>query len=365
MPDDVRNDDPTDGAVTSDNIREILRNNNPFSSSSAGNPWDGGYPDGTFINPDVTSINEDVYNGILGLVQSLQENPCEPKAVLVLGETGFGKTHLIGRLRRQGLNGAMPYSFAYIQPLINPNRPFRYLLREVVINLCRNMNAPFGHTQLDLLVKDVKSNFSGRSDNKPGDDGVINEKIPWLFLGKEQIIRRLPALNIPGLRRILVGLQGAKRRVYGWYVTLFATQQTGQKRSKAGMLIVGSRLISWVSVVLRMLDRVWLKIWIRPRAPADDLNRIEQETINFLRNQEPALNASFLKVLFRYTRDATRTAAADWLMGNVIEREVAQRLGVDDREKNRRCGPGRGSAEHSFWHRLVAGPLRTPYRDLF
>ncbi len=113
--------------------RRILRRRNPFASVSVGDPLDAASDDRF---PDVPSINEAAFAAIRDLIAQKADRPWERFAVMVLGEVGEGKTHLMARLRRHSREADPPFSFAYIQPIEDPERPFGYLLREWVANLC-------------------------------------------------------------------------------------------------------------------------------------------------------------------------------------------------------------------------------------
>ncbi len=113
--------------------RRILRRRNPFASVSVGDPLDAAADDRF---PDVPSINEAAFAAIRDLIAQKADRPWERFAVMVLGEVGEGKTHLMARLRRRSREADPPFSFAYIQPIEDPERPFGYLLREWVANLC-------------------------------------------------------------------------------------------------------------------------------------------------------------------------------------------------------------------------------------
>ncbi len=123
----------------------ILKDNNPFSSASVGDPWEGRYP-------SVGSINDAAFEGLRRLIRQKATNPALPVAALVLGEAGSGKTHLLGRILEYGKETKPAFSFAYVQPIEDPEQTFRYLLREVVVNLCRPAGGPSSATQLDRLL---------------------------------------------------------------------------------------------------------------------------------------------------------------------------------------------------------------------
>jgi Cdc6-like AAA superfamily ATPase len=107
----------------------ILKQRQPFVSSSVSDPKD-------HIFPDVPAINGKVYQSVIDLVRMKSHNPSIPLAALVLGEAGYGKTHLINRLIRNADNQKdLTYRVAYIQPIEDPAQTYSYLLREIVTNL--------------------------------------------------------------------------------------------------------------------------------------------------------------------------------------------------------------------------------------
>ena len=114
--------------TAADDIIDGLRRHNPFASGVAGDPRKDRYP-------DVPGLGDTAFNGILGLIAQKQRSPGMNVAGMVVGETGVGKTHLIARLIDAGTNGEVPCHTAYLRPFIDPHGGFRYLLREIVVNL--------------------------------------------------------------------------------------------------------------------------------------------------------------------------------------------------------------------------------------
>ena len=82
-------------------------------------------------------------------------NPALNCAGLIVGEVGSGKTHLLGRILTQRQQTRFPCAFAYIQPLEDPEQTYRYLLREVMVNLFHPMAASPQATQFRRLVTRV------------------------------------------------------------------------------------------------------------------------------------------------------------------------------------------------------------------
>jgi hypothetical protein len=111
------------------NYLEILKQRKPFASSNVSDPKD-------HLFPDVPSINADIYHSVIDLVRMKSQNPTIPLAALVLGEAGYGKTHLINRMIRNADSYQdLSYRVAYIQPIEDPAQTYSYLLREIVTNL--------------------------------------------------------------------------------------------------------------------------------------------------------------------------------------------------------------------------------------
>ncbi len=124
---------------------DLLKQRNPFASSSVGDPWDRDYP-------HVPSINEPAFAGLCHLMAQKAHDPALNCAGLILGEVGSGKTHLLGRLLEHRTQAQPPFAFAYIQPIEDPDQTYRYLLREVMVNLCRPAHvAPYA-TQLEAVL---------------------------------------------------------------------------------------------------------------------------------------------------------------------------------------------------------------------
>ncbi|MFO7886238.1 MAG: hypothetical protein R6U68_15590, partial [Desulfobacteraceae bacterium] len=133
-----------------ENVLNILKETNPFSSSSAGNPWADRYP-------DVPGLGEGEFQDVLKLIGYKAQNPASPHAGLVLGDAGSGKTHLICRLFDNSQNSIQPYSCAYIQPIIDHHKAFRYLLREIVASLVRKKNEKTDFSVFERITAGILS----------------------------------------------------------------------------------------------------------------------------------------------------------------------------------------------------------------
>ena len=139
--------------MTDSQYLEILKEKQPFVSSSVSDPKD-------HIFPDVPSINSDVYHSLINLIRNKSQHPSMPLAAVVQGEAGDGKTHLINRLiRNREKSKQNTYQVAYIQPIEDPDQTYTYLLREIVTNLFvpldNNRPATIMHGILANLVKPI------------------------------------------------------------------------------------------------------------------------------------------------------------------------------------------------------------------
>ncbi len=245
-----------------------LRAENPFTSSSVGDPWEDRYF-------DVRSVNERAFNEISQLIDQKIKDPALSCAGLVFGEVGSGKTHLVSRILNYDKENEFRFSFAYIQPIEDPEQTYRYLLREVIVNLCYPIHKNSAVTQMDMIL-----DKSFRE---------IEEPDPASFAAQAE--RCLKAFRNDPLR-------------------LFR-----EKKIRTGMLKeLGSSFKSFVVA--------------RKRRSPDEADK---KALEFMRTLFPDIPKEFLKVLFQYQIPEKRAAAVDWLKGIAIDGEDALRLGVADR----------------------------------
>lgn len=138
------------------NYVETLKKKKPFASSNVSDPKD-------HLFPDVSSINDNVYQAVIDLIRIKAQNPSIPLAALVLGEAGYGKTHMINRLLRNvDSQSDLSYRIAYIHPIEDPAQTYSYLLREIVTNLFypiqNNHPATIMHGILAEIIKKILIN---------------------------------------------------------------------------------------------------------------------------------------------------------------------------------------------------------------
>ena len=106
------------------NQREILQENNPFSSHTQPDPWVNQFP-------TISSINGDAFLTITRIISYKQTNPHDPVGILVKGEAGSGKTNMIARIREYCENTSFEVKFSTIRPIINYNTPIQHLFMEL------------------------------------------------------------------------------------------------------------------------------------------------------------------------------------------------------------------------------------------
>lgn len=145
--------------------RELLMENNPFYTGTVGNPWDD-------QQPDVPGINCGAFVAVRGLIRQKAKNPSQGYGALVLGEAGAGKTHLLKRILAATRQDDTLASFAYVRPVLDVEAPLRYLLREIVINLCKELSEQQTDTQLDRFVAEILYDFLCN-----GQDPSMNAKL--------------------------------------------------------------------------------------------------------------------------------------------------------------------------------------------
>ncbi|OQY53645.1 MAG: hypothetical protein B6245_22595 [Desulfobacteraceae bacterium 4572_88] len=256
-----------------DNERKmnLLRDENPFTSSSVGDPWGEKYL-------DVRSINERAFREISQLIDQKIRNPALPCAGLAFGEVGSGKTHLISRILKYDRTSEFRFSFAYIQPIEDSEQTYRYLLRELIVNLCYPIHTTSGKTQLDIILEKSFREVS-QDDAPPSDPESLGDFLEEFRKGPVQAFRN-------------------KKLVLGMFRELGETVKAFMGKNPL---------------------------------PAPRLAGKERKAIEFMRAKFPDIPKEFFKVLFQYQILEKRSAATDWLKGVAIDEEDAARLQVSDR----------------------------------
>ncbi|XZE55347.1 ATP-binding protein [Planctomycetaceae bacterium SH139] len=118
---------------------------------------------------DVREIHSDVFELCLRAVETVRQE-ARSSSVLIFGEQGSGKTHLLARLQRQ-LTDTETYPdleddwqiFVYLRMRTSSGRIWRKIRSELVMDLMRPM--PDGLTQLDhVLAKRLATQCDGHAD---------------------------------------------------------------------------------------------------------------------------------------------------------------------------------------------------------
>jgi len=246
--------------MSEDRRLKILREENPFISSSVGDPRDNRYQ-------DVVSINQHAFEGLASLIRQKKKNPFLPCAGLVFGEIGSGKTHLIGRVLNLAIAADSFFSLAYIQPIEDTEETYRYLLREIIVNLCQSTDRHSNQNHLGFVLdKALRSSVPGA---KSTGDMMIEE---WSS----------------GLRAALA------------------------KDTKSRL----KDMVRLAKTSFQLLTR-------RPQA--------QVSVSDALRARFPDIPKLVLHVLIQYFAPEKRTAVLDWLKGVIIDEKEAALLDVPDR----------------------------------
>ena len=218
--------------MDSDARLALFRQHNPFTSSSVGDPWEATYP-------DVPAINEHAFRSLWQLIEQKMRSPALNCAGLILGEVGSGKTHLLGRILTQSTQTRSPCAFAYIQPLEDPEQTYRYLLREVMVNLFHPMAASPQATQFRRLV--TKVFLEGHPDRQVPARLVLT---PSTFTAIQQRVMRL--------------LRTAYPAISGHFVHVLLQYAVLERRTAAMQWLTGSVLDEADTTLLQVPDRTRL-----------------------------------------------------------------------------------------------------------
>lgn len=137
--------DGTEPAPVSALDRRILTGPDPFERRAAASAWE------VRREADVESIHAAETRRLLELVEAVRADG-RTRAVMVTGQPGFGKTHLLGRLKARL---PMPALFVYVTAFADPERPYRHLLRQLVASLEQEL-VPESGRQLQAVLGELE-----------------------------------------------------------------------------------------------------------------------------------------------------------------------------------------------------------------
>ncbi|HEX8254037.1 MAG TPA: ATP-binding protein, partial [Thermoanaerobaculia bacterium] len=124
-------------------LRRTLRN--PFLQNRVDTAWDT-----RSIASDVPAINDDAFQQVLRTIADVRSSR-QSHGLLLSGEPGSGKTHLLNRVRRWIQQDEHAW-FVYILPITAPDRVYRDILQATAGDITRSAPDTRGITQLAVAV---------------------------------------------------------------------------------------------------------------------------------------------------------------------------------------------------------------------
>jgi hypothetical protein len=124
-------------------LRRTLRN--PFLPNRVDTAWDA-----RSIASDVPAINDDAFQHVLRTIAEVRASR-QSHGLLLYGEPGSGKTHLLNRVRRWIQQDEHAW-FVYILPITAPDRVYRDILQATAGDITRGAPETHGITQLAVAV---------------------------------------------------------------------------------------------------------------------------------------------------------------------------------------------------------------------
>ncbi|HYC93881.1 MAG TPA: ATP-binding protein [Thermoanaerobaculia bacterium] len=124
-------------------LRRTLRN--PFLQNRVDTAWDA-----RSIATDVPAINGDAFQHVLRTIADVRASR-QSHGLLLFGEPGSGKTHLLNRVRHWIQQDEHAW-FVYVLPITAPDRVHRDILQATAGDLTRGAPETHGITQLAIAV---------------------------------------------------------------------------------------------------------------------------------------------------------------------------------------------------------------------
>jgi hypothetical protein len=124
-------------------LRRTLRN--PFVQNRVDTAWDA-----RSIASDVAAINDEAFQRVLCTIADVRATR-QSHGLLLYGEPGSGKTHLLNRVRRWIQQDEHAW-FVYVLPITAPDRVHRDILQATAGDITRGAPETHGITQLAVAV---------------------------------------------------------------------------------------------------------------------------------------------------------------------------------------------------------------------
>ncbi len=124
-------------------LRRTLRN--PFLQNRVDTAWDT-----RSIATDVPTINDEAFQHVLRTIAEVRASR-QSHGLLLQGEPGSGKTHVLNRVRRWIQQDEHAW-FVYILPITAPDRVYRDILQATAGDITRGAPDTHGTTQLAVAV---------------------------------------------------------------------------------------------------------------------------------------------------------------------------------------------------------------------
>lgn len=271
--------------------QRLLSGPNPFGADTVRSAWEP--PDG-----DVGEIHSSVSEAVVSLAEEVRGDG-RTRAVLITGQPGSGKTHLLRRIRSR-LHA--PGLFAYIPPVPQSDRLYRFVLRQVIASLDHPVAAG-SPTQIGALLESLRGREQELLARYPGiqpdvvtgfgrlSDPLLGRKARQWLEGAELDDEDLQALGVGSTLseeneafEALISL-GKLTRILGPVVVCFdQLEYLAAAGNPAGFETLGGKLANLhdaadnLLLVVSLLDRTWFEA--ASRWPESARHRIGATSFN-------------------------------------------------------------------------------------
>lgn len=167
-----------------DSVPELLRECSSFYNNNESDPWELHFP-------VIPSINGETFTTICSILSNCKHNPSQNTGIIIFGEAGYGKTHMIGRIRKECESTNISAFFSNIRPIIDDKVPMRHLLKGIITSLAHDIEGSQGFTQIHKLISEIILDYyQVKLKNKPNElkklIKVQNDKYFFFKIYKEK-----------------------------------------------------------------------------------------------------------------------------------------------------------------------------------